>query len=285
MKQILVLTLLILAAGMPVETVAADVERSERIERTLVFDGAGAAGLVVVSNVFGSIEVTGYDGDEVRLTARKTIEARSESKADRAEREVTLDITVDEDTIDLYVDGPFRVRTRDGISWRGNRRAGYKVLYDFELLVPRNCSIELETVDDGDIFVTSVDGEYDVSNVNGGITMKDIGGSGHVYAVNGEIRVEYDRNPAGDCSAGTVNGDVRLYFQPGLSADFYMRTMNGEVFTDFEVDAIPSRTERSESKNGKNMVRIARTTGVRAGSGGPEFELRTLNGDMFILSR
>jgi hypothetical protein len=285
MKQILVLTLLIIAAAMPVGAGAAEIERSERIERTFVFDGAGVAGLVVVSNVFGSIEVKGYDGDEVRLTARKTITARTEEKADRAEREVTLDITVDEDTIDLYVDGPFRVRNSDGIRWRGNRRAHYRVLYDFELLVPRNCSIELETVDDGDIFVTSIDGDYDVSNVNGGITMKDIGGSGHVYAVNGEIEVEYDRNPAGDCSAGTVNGDVRLYFQPELSADFYVRTMNGEVFTDFELDALPPRTERSESKNGKNMVRIARSTGVRAGMGGPEFELRTLNGDMFILSK
>ena len=86
-------------------------------------------------------------------------------------------------------------------------------------------------------------------------------------------------------SLGTINGDVRLYFQPGLSADFYLKTMNGEVFTDFEVDALPGKTEKTHDRNGKNVYMIARMSGVRAGRGGPEIELNTLNGDMFILSR
>jgi DUF4097 and DUF4098 domain-containing protein YvlB len=264
---------------------AADVERTERIERLLRFDGGGTSGRVIVENVFGSIGVKGYDGDEIRLTVQKTIVARSESKADKAEAEVTLDITVDDDLIDLYVDGPFRERHRDGVNWKGFKRTGYKVRYDFELEIPRSCSIELETVDDGGIVVRSIDGDYDLNNVNGGIDMEDIGGSGDVYTVNGGITVEFHRNPVGNCSAGTINGDVRLYFRPGLSADFYLKTMNGEVFTDFEVDAIPSKIKRDIKKNGKNIYRISHTTGVRAGRGGPEFELNTLNGDMFILSR
>ena len=284
MKKTLMIASLVLAAVVPGDS-ATGMERRDSIERTFSFAGGGTAGRVIVDNMFGRIDVRGYDGDEVRLKVRKTIEARSEKKADLAEKEVTLDIDVDDEEIEFYVDGPFRERCRDGNRWKGARHAGYKVRYDFELMVPRACSVWLETVDDGDIFVSSVDGEYDVRNVNGGITMKDTGGSGAVHAVNGEILVEYKRNPAGNCSVGTINGDVHLYFQPGLSADFYLKTMNGEVFTDFEVAALPSRTERSEKKNGASVYRIAHTTGVRAGRGGPEFELSTLNGDMFILSR
>jgi hypothetical protein len=285
MKKMIFITLLLLFVVTAGSAPASDIERTERIERRLRFDGDRTDGLVIVANVFGSIDVKGYDGDEVRLVVRKTITARSESKADKAELEVTLDITVDDGTIDLYVDGPFRTRDRDGLNWGGYKRAGYKVQYDFELKIPRSCSIDLETVDDGDIRVSSVDGDYNVSNVNGGIEMEDVVGSGDVHTVNGRIFVEYDRNPEGNCSAGTINGDVRLYFQPGLSADFYLKTMNGEVFTDFEVDALPSKTSKSHKKNGKNVYKIAHTTGVRAGRGGPEFELNTLNGDMFILSR
>lgn len=260
----------------------ADVERAERIERTFRFADDETGGHVIVDNVFGSIEVRGHDGDEVRVVVRKTITAGSDRRADRAETEVTLDITQRDDTIVLYVDGPFRERDGRG---GGYRRAGYKVRYDFTLDVPRSCSIELETVNDGDIVVSSVDGDYEVSNVNGGVRMDAIGGTGGVYAVNGEVVVTYSRNPGRDCRAGTVNGDIRLYFQPDLSVDFYLRTMHGEAFTDFEVAALPSRTERSREVDGKSVFRVRHSTGIRAGGGGPEFELETLNGDMFILRK
>jgi DUF4097 and DUF4098 domain-containing protein YvlB len=115
--------------------------------------------------------------------------------------------------------------------------------------------------------------------------MTGVGGSGEVFTVNGKMTVEYGNNPKGDCSFGTVNGDVRLYFQSGLSADFYMETMNGDVYTDFEVAALPVRTTTSNSQNGKRVYKVGHMTGVRAGEGGPEIELKTLNGDLFILSR
>ncbi|MEJ2722874.1 MAG: hypothetical protein P8181_17315, partial [bacterium] len=72
---------------------------------------------------------------------------------------------------------------------------------------------------------------------------------------------------------------------PDLAADFYFKTMNGEVFTDFDVDALPGKTETANTRDGKNVYTIARMSGIRAGKDGPEIELSTLNGDMFILSR
>jgi hypothetical protein len=61
--------------------------------------------------------------------------------------------------------------------------------------------------------------------------------------------------------------------------------MHGDAFTDFDVAALPVKTTTSESKNGKKVYRVGHMTGVRAGGGGPEIQLKTLNGDMFILSR
>ena len=64
-----------------------------------------------------------------------------------------------------------------------------------------------------------------------------------------------------------------------------MKTMNGEAFTDFELSFLPTRTISNDKQNGKKIYKIGHMSGVRAGRGGPEFELSTLNGDMFILSQ
>ncbi|MCK5406833.1 MAG: hypothetical protein KAJ37_05245, partial [Candidatus Krumholzibacteria bacterium] len=223
MKRLFVLLALLQMGVLSQPGLAEDVERTEEVNKVLRFGSPTGDRLVVVDNVFGSIEVTGYNGDEVRVTVRKTIVARSEKKVAEAEEEVRLEITEEDDLVELYVDGPFRDRGGCGIDWRGYTHEGYKVVFDFVLKVPKNCAVQLKTVNEGDILVSSVEGDFEIKNVNGGIEMKGVRGSGDVYTVNGGVRVEFDRNPKGDCSVGTINGDVRLYFQPDLSADFYMK--------------------------------------------------------------
>jgi hypothetical protein len=285
MKKTIILVFMLLAVVSSHPAWGGDVERTDEITRTLRFGDTDGDRRLIVDNLFGSIEVKGYDGDEVRVSVHRTIIARSDEKLAEAEEEVTLEIYEEDDVIELYVDGPFREKRSRNFNWRGHKREGYKVIYEFEVEVPRDCDVELSTVDEGDVIVESVDGDFDVHNVNGGIEMSGIGGAGEVYAVNGKVTLEFDKNPTGDCSFGTINGDVRMYFQPGLSADFYMKTMNGEAFTDFEVTSIPGRTIASNTRNGKSVYKVSRMSGVRAGKGGPSIELNTLNGDMFILSR
>jgi hypothetical protein len=264
---------------------AADVERSETIKEVLQFDDYSSDRMVIVDNVFGSIKIHGYEGDEVRMTARKTVVARSDKKVARAEDEVTLEITNHDNQIEFYVDGPFRDKRKRNIDWRGYKKEGYKVIYDFELQVPTGCAVELHTVNEGDILVESLQGDYEVYNVNGGIRMKGLQGSGEVCTVNGKVIAEFDENPSGDCVFRTINGDVTLYFQPELSADFYMKTMNGEAFTDFDVASLPVRSIKSNSDRGRKIYKVGHMSGVRAGKGGPAIVMNTLNGDMYILSR
>jgi hypothetical protein len=270
--------------GLP-PAMAADVERSDVIRKVYRFGEAAGDRLVIVDNVFGSIEVEGYEGDEVRMTAHKTVFAKSNKHVEEAEEEVTLDIIEQDDCIEFYVDGPFREKRRGGVRWEGYRRQGYKVVYDFKLLIPRDCSVELKTVNEGDISVTEIEGDFDVANVNGEIKMKGLRGAGEATTVNGDVRLEFDRNPTGNCDFSTINGNVKLYFQKDLSADFYMKTMNGEAFTDFVVTSLPGRTTTSHTHKGHNVYKVNRMSGIRAGVGGPNIDIHTLNGDMFILCR
>jgi len=256
-------------------------EEKEEIRKTLKFQDPAKPKSLQVDNVFGSIDVQGSGGDEVELIAHKTIRAKSQDKIQKAKQDVKLDITQDGGALEVYVDGPFRCQTEDGkgINWRD---PGYEVHYDFVLKVPRKTALTLKTVTGGDITVKSVEGDFDVSNVNGKVVMEGVAGSGEAHTVNGKVKVGFSKNPGANCSFRTVNGDLDLAFRDGLSADFKMKTFNGEAFSDFEVKSLPSPAEAKESKAGRFVYKRRGFSRVRIGSGGPEITCDTLNGDILI---
>lgn len=255
-------------------------EKKEEVRKTLTFQDSSRSNDLQVDNIWGSIEVTGIDGDHVELVAHKTIKARTEGGIQKAEEEVKLDITEEKNIIDIYVDGPFREHNK------GRERRydpGYEVHYDFEIKVPQKTNIFIKTVTDGDIKVTGVEGEFEVRNVNGKITLDNISGSGMAHTVNGEVKVSFTRNPESDCSFKTINGDIEVAFAQNLSADFRLKSDFGDAYSDFPVSYLPaSSIATTERKNGKFIYKSNRFIDVRIGSGGPEIKMDTLNGDILI---
>lgn len=283
MKKILlaIIIVMILALTLAFGADRMKVEEKETIQKTLAFQDPKKPKEVIVDNIFGSIEVMGYSGQEVRLTALKTIRARTEDKIKNARQEVTLDITEDGNTIDLYVNGPFRCQNRE----RGWRDPGYRVHYEFKLQVPHKTDITLKTVTDGDIRVTDIEGDFDVNNINGKIVMTGMAGSGSAHTVNGRVRIQFNKNPTADCSFKTINGDIDVDFTKGLSADFRLKTFNGDAYSDFQIDYLPARSAEKGRKDGKFIYKSDRFIGVRIDKGGPEIKMDTLNGDLLINKR
>jgi len=262
-------------SGMPLR-------EQETIRKTFSLSAAHKA--LEVDNVFGSIEVTGGQGDQVQLVVNKTIRAESKDRMEAAKKDVKLDVTDQPDLLKLYVDGPFRCHCDDGCNgWHGDR--GYMVKMDFTLQVPRNVDIRLKTVNSGHINVRDIAGSFSVHNVNGGIEMLDIAGSGQARTVNGPVRVTFRENPREKSDFGTINGNVELTFVRGLAADFRFKTMNGQIYTDFEMTSLPTRPVSSEQHNGHFVYRSDRFTGGRVGAGGPEIKADNLNGDIRVLER
>ena len=262
---------------------------SERIQRSLAFTGAGPHKLDI-DNVTGSIQVAAHDGANIELTVTRTLEAATQERLEAARKEVTLDVKEEPSLITLYVDGPFRDcdcgngrrRNRDGTRWRDRQ---YDVRYDFVLKVPRPVGLTLSTINRGDIKIEGTTGDFEVTNVNGGIEMLDIAGSGRVGTINKDVKIVFRTNPSGPSSFKTLNGDVVVTFQPPLAADLRMKTFNGGMYTDFDTTALPALTPVSERKGGKFVYKSDRAAGVRVGGGGPELRFETLNGDIRILQR
>jgi DUF4097 and DUF4098 domain-containing protein YvlB len=156
---------------------------------------------------------------------------------------------------------------------------------DFKLEVPANVNVTLSTVNDGNIKMSGVTGDYRVRNVNGSIDVTDAAGSGIVKTINGHVKVSFRENPKADSEYSSLNGDVVLNFAQNLSADFRFKNMNGGVFTDFDLTALPQKASTEERKNGHFVYRSDRFTGGRVGAGGPEIRVENLNGAIRILQR
>jgi DUF4097 and DUF4098 domain-containing protein YvlB len=229
---------------------------------------------LIIDNVTGSIDVAASNGSAVEADITRTLSAESQDRIALARKEVRLDVTQEGGLVRLMVDGTFR-----------HGYSGYHAAYDFKLRVPRDIKLDLRTVNHAKITVQGTSGDFAISNVNGGIEMSDIQGSGSVHTVNGPVKVTFARNPSGPTSFKSVNGTLDVSFRPGLNADVKMKTMNGGLFTDFPVSTLPIAGSLPERRDGKFVWHSNRLTGVRIGGGGPELDFETLNGDVLIKNR
>lgn len=269
----------LLCAGV---TCAAEVEDTEKTERT--FSVASGAVDVAVDSLSGSIDVEGYQGSEVQLVVERRIRASSPEKVGQAREEERLEISQNGNSIRLFVDGPCR-RPDGSIHYRGWRHYGYESTFDFTLRVPQRTAVVLKTVNNGDVTVRNTAGDFDLSNVNGGVRVTGASGSGRAHTVNGRVAVEFASSPQAESYFGSINGDLEVTLPRDLSADLRVTTFNGQVYTDFDVTGLPQRAFTTTKHGDKTIYRADKFAGFRIGNGGPEIQFDTFNGDVRILAR
>lgn len=280
MKAILLVTSLALCIAAPGK--AENLSDSRNLQESISFESSGAR-RVIVDNVWGSISVEGYKGETVEMTAVETVRARTEERIELARQEVELQILKEGSEIELYVDGPFRCRDRAerGNCWnRWHDR--YEVVYDFQIRVPHDTDIEVRTVNQGDIEVSGVRGDFLVQNVNGSIELSGLAGSGEATTVNGPVVASFISNPKNDSHFETINGKIDVSFQPGLSADLEMTARWGELWSEYKVEPLPALppTKRTEGK--RTIIEIPGSSRVRVDAGGPTHSFETLNGNIYV---
>ncbi|MCB9378446.1 MAG: DUF4097 family beta strand repeat protein [Holophagales bacterium] len=156
---------------------------------------------------------------------------------------------------------------------------------DLVVTVPAGSSLELSTVNDGDLIVEGVEGELALHNTNGEIRV--IGAKGPVSAatVNGDVQVAFRANSAiaAPMAFSTLNGDVVVTLPAKLSASFRMSTTNGEIYSDFDIETenLVGPKEASREK-GRYRIVVERAVAGKIGGGGPELMLKTFNGDILL---
>jgi hypothetical protein len=259
-----------------------DVVDESAITRTLSF-AAGGGRALDVRNINGFIHVEGTNDDSVQMSIRKVVRAETRDDLAEAQRDVRLEFRDGVPRVEAIVTD--RSGHVCGEPWndREPRRdhVHYQVQFDFTVRMPRNAALRLCTINGGDVMVSGTQGDFDVSNVNGLIDMRQVAGSGRAHTVNGPVTVTFTANPKQPSSFKTVNGNVDILFLDGLSADLSMKTFNGGLFTDFDVQPLANTVAAAgERRNGRFVYRANEFTRVRVGGGGPQITFETLNGNV-----
>ena len=135
-------------------------------------------------------------------------------------------------------------------------------------------------MNNGDIRIEGTDGDFDVKNINGGIVMAGISGSGEAATINGPVTVRFAKNPSRASTFKSINGQLDFYFQPEFSADLRFKTFNGQIYSDFDVAPMSVSAGQAERHDGKFVYHSNGMKGARVGHGGPELTFDAFNGNI-----
>lgn len=156
---------------------------------------------------------------------------------------------------------------------------------DLEIQVPAGSSLELSTVNDGDIEVEGITGEIEASNTNGEISVVNVRGPVSASTVNGDVKVAFtSAMAAAPMAFSTLNGDIDVSFPASLKADVRLQSDNGEIYSDFDV-AISTETVAGpdeKPKKGRYHIVVSRQMTGKINGGGPEILFKTFNGDILL---
>jgi hypothetical protein len=218
----------------------------------------GVSTLDVDATPNGGIRVRGWDRGDVQVRSRVTAYADTEAEA----RSLAAGVSISTSGGRIRADGPASGRDEH---WS----------VSFELLVPRNGSVTLDTRNGG-ISIADFRGTARFEARNGGVTLSNVGGDIRGETVNGGISIELDGdrwNGAG-LDVETRNGGVRMLVPANYSARLETGTVNGGFRVDFPI------TVQGRLPAGRN-----RTLNTTLGSGGPTIRAVTTNGGVTIARR
>jgi len=218
-----------------------------------------------------ALEIKGVNGPVIAEVAEgNEIRVRAEKRSRRGETEsVWIDVVEHSDGVTLCSVYPSREGRENycapGDEGRMNVR-NVDVQVTFHVEVPEGVEFVAKTVN-GDVEIAELRSDVRASTVNGSVEVETTGFA-HARTVNGSIEALMGTIDPEGMDFSTVNGSILLDIPDDLDADIDASWVNGGL----------------ETAPGISLVgRIAkRSADARMGAGGPEIELKTVNGSIRI---
>jgi DUF4097 and DUF4098 domain-containing protein YvlB len=264
------ITLAALAASILIAPLAAAAQEGQSERFNVPLTDPGRLVQLEVGLVSGAITVEAGGGNQVVVEARAADDDRRHGKPDvrGGMRRIPLS------------GFKLSIEEKDNVVEIGSSPT---VAVFLTIKVPEQTSVKLSTVNDGDIEVSGVRGDHEISNVNGEIRAR-VAGSLVAHTINGEVKVVLSAVTPGKVMAfSSLNGDVDVTLPAGTKADLRMESENGEIYTDFDVvtrqRTAPSQAER---QGGRYKLTVERAVFGTINGGGPEMHFKTFNGDVHL---
>lgn len=194
----------------------ADVKETEEFSFEI-----NAGGRISLENINGDIQITGDEGDKVKIIAFK--------KAGKQEYMDELKIVVDADSDYIRIETKHPNKRDSWFNWGSNRSGSVS----YEISVPTGVNLDKITTVNGDIEIEAVSGNVKAETVNGDLIASGLASNVDLETVNGGVNADFDSLGSDQrVSAEAVNGRIVVELPADASARVHAETVNGSIDAD-----------------------------------------------------
>lgn len=297
-KKILIFGLILITFGMVLIT--SSIASAQGNEFTVPLSDPAKRGKLKANINYGSITVKGTARKDVLIKYKSVEEGEGDHEDEDEEDDrhrhrvdVKVNVNVDGNANDKSKSKEGLKRISGGgidleVSENGNavrvKSDSWNHKINLEIEVPSGFDLDVSTYNDGDLMITNIQGQVELTNYNGDITALNISGSVVATSYNGEIKVTFDKVTDGTpMSYSTFNGDIDITFPAALKASMKMKTEQGEIFTGFDMNIKSTGpVQKKDAKSGVYKVTIDEWKYGDVNGGGPEISMKNYNGDIYV---
>jgi hypothetical protein len=211
----------------------------------------GSNGRVTVQNLYGDVQITAWDRDEVLVEAIK----RSADPRHLDDARIVVDSSSEMVAIHTQYSGS---------------DAEHPAAVEYHIMVPRNANLENVALINGGLSIRGVTGPIKASSVNGSIRAEKLAGEAELSTINGQVEADFEQvSRLHPITLSSVNGPIRLSLPSGASATVSAQNRSGGIDSDF------GRAWRAPSGH---------TLTAALNGGGALIKLKNVNGGISIHS-
>ncbi|MGH7599792.1 MAG: DUF4097 family beta strand repeat-containing protein [bacterium] len=245
-------------------------EIRERFEKVCALKSGGEFRL---KNTNGSVQITSWNRNEVKIEAEKIVRARGRGEAEQIMKEIEINIREGNGYVDVDTRLPKR---HDGgfFDWLFSG-GDVNVEVKYWITVPAQVQLTAQSVN-GEVRAQDISGRADLETTNGRVVVINAAGSVNAETTNGAIEVSLVKVEPGETMRfATTNGRIEAEFPADFTADITASTTNGHVDCDFPM-TVQGRLRRTHLEG-----RIGQAGASSLG----RVTLRTTNGSIDIRKR
>ncbi|HEX8175038.1 MAG TPA: DUF4097 family beta strand repeat-containing protein [Pyrinomonadaceae bacterium] len=183
------------------------------------------AGRIQLENINGSVRVTGWDRNEVKVDAVKW--AYTRERLDEAQ----IIVEPGTDSLRIYTRYPERNQNfRSDPQGKLNNPA----TVEYTLFVPRGARIDAIEIINGGVSLEGLTGDVRASSINGNVTARGLRGEAKLSTINGNLEADFNQlDAAKSIALASVNGDVAITLPSDASANLRANNVHGGIKNDF----------------------------------------------------
>jgi DUF4097 and DUF4098 domain-containing protein YvlB len=215
-------------------------------------------GRVDLSNINGSVHISTWDQNEVKVDAIKSADMKEKLE------EARIEVDSGNGYVSITTKYPDHDMTSRNGHWHNNPAS-----VEYTLTVPRTIRLDAIKLINGSLDITGVTREVRASCINGRLEAHNLSGRADLSTINGHLDAQFEELSSSSIELKSVNGSLELTIPSDSKAEIEASTVSGGIENDFGLHVNHHRYVGHDLRG-------------ELGSGGPRIKLENVNGRIAI---